>query len=204
MILKSRRKISITFSLGGDGRVAIARSGFRAVLRCVLALPFVFGLQNGPALSQPVAPLHTKGRYTGLPLPRFASVRSDPVNLRVGPGVCYPIKWVLHRRGMPVEIVQEFNLWRAVRLFHGTNGWIHGALLSGHRTFVVDGATCSLWERATRDASQVARLESGVIGRILTCMKDSYWCKVSVGGYRGYLLRSEFWGTFKGEAVSGR
>jgi SH3-like domain-containing protein len=110
---------------------------------------------------------------------------------------------MLHRRGMPVEIVQEFNLWRAVRLFDGTNGWIHGALLSGHRTFIVDGATCSLWERATSDASQVARLEPGVIGRILTCMKDSYWCKVSVGGYRGYLSRSEFWGTFKGEAVSG-
>jgi len=155
----------------------------------------------GPVLAQTVVP--GTGRSTGLPIPRFASLRSDPVNLRVGPGVRYPIKWELHRRGLPVEIVREYEMWRAVRLHDGADGWIHAALLSGHRTFIVEGATRPLLASASSTASLVARLEAGVIGRIAGCGENSLWCRVSVDGHRGYLRRSDFWGTFKGEAVHG-
>ena len=48
-------------------------------------------------------------------LPRFVSLRSDQVNLRVGPGENYPIQWVLTRKEMPVEIIKEFEHWRMIR-----------------------------------------------------------------------------------------
>ena len=163
----------------------------------VLALAWL----AGPVLAQTVAPAPGKGRYTGLPVPRFASLRSGRVNLRVGPGTRYPIKWELHRRGLPVEIVREYEVWRAVRLQDGADGWIHAALLSGHRTLIIEGMTRPLRESASSGASLVARLKAGVIGRIASCGKDSLWCNVSVDGHRGYLRRSDFWGTFKGEVV---
>jgi len=50
---------------------------------------------------------------TGLPLPRFVSLRAAEVNLRTGPGVRYPIDWVYHRRGLPVEVIDEFGSFAA-------------------------------------------------------------------------------------------
>jgi SH3-like domain-containing protein len=161
-----------------------------------VALLIVASLHSGPSAGQESSPASSIGRYSGLPLPRFASVRSEPVNLRRGPGLRYPIKWVLHRPGLPVEIVQEFYAWRAVRLSDGTDGWIHQSLLSGRRSFIVRGAAL-LRAEAKSGADAIARLERGVIGHILNCGNDSDWCKVEVDGYRGYLRRSNVWGIFK-------
>ena len=83
----------------------------------------------------PAAPL--KGSNTGLPLPRFASLRADAVNLRSGPGTRYPIQWVYKRRDLPVEIEREFDVWRLVQDSDGVKGWVHQATLVGTRSFVV-------------------------------------------------------------------
>ena len=59
------------------------------------------------------------------PLPRFVSLRADTVNLRTGPGNRYPIEYVYRRKGYPLEIVAEFDQWRQVRDWQGTEGWVH-------------------------------------------------------------------------------
>ena len=79
------------------------------------------------------------GRSTGLPLPRFASIKADPARLRRGPGVDYPILWELTRRGLPVRIVGEYGHWRRVELHDGSKGWMHRVLLSGRRTALLLG-----------------------------------------------------------------
>src|SRR6185312_15826767 len=80
-----------------------------------------------------------KGTATGLPLPRFAALRSDEVNMRAGPGTRYPINWVYKRRDLPVEIEREFEVWRLVKDPDGTKGWVHQATLTGRRTLIVTG-----------------------------------------------------------------
>ena len=54
-------------------------------------------------------------RGSGLPLPRFVSLRSAEVNMRAGPSVRYPVEWVYRRAGLPVEVIAEFDTWRKVR-----------------------------------------------------------------------------------------
>jgi len=93
-----------------------------------------------------------KGSNTGLPLPRYAALRSDEVNLRAGPGTRYPIQWVYKRRELPVEIQREFEVWRLVQDPDGTKGWVHQATLTGRRSFIVTGADATL-RRDARDAS---------------------------------------------------
>ena len=73
---------------------------------------------------------------TGLPLPRFASLKAEKVYLRTGPGQRYPVDWIFLRRGLPVEIVSEFEHWRRIRDWRGTESWIHRAMLSGRRTVI--------------------------------------------------------------------
>src|SRR3984893_10616803 len=77
-------------------------------------------------------------------LPRFVSLRSDQVNLRVGPGENYPIEWVLTRKEMPVEIIKEFENWRMIRDWQGTEGWVHERMLTGKRAVVVKGGIRTL------------------------------------------------------------
>ncbi|MFT9064236.1 MAG: SH3 domain-containing protein [Acetobacter persici] len=90
-----------------------------------------------PAAATPPEP--PKGTVTGLPLPRYAALRSDEVNMRAGPGRRFPILWVYHRRGMPVRIEREFDVWRLVEDSTGQKGWIQQATLSGGRDFLVPG-----------------------------------------------------------------
>lgn len=95
-----------------------------------------------PDMAAPDAGVQTdpaKGSVTGLPLPRYAALRSDEVNMRAGPGQRFPILWVYHRRGMPVRVEREFDVWRLVEDQTGQKGWMQQATLAGGRDFLVPG-----------------------------------------------------------------
>src|SRR5271165_7115035 len=76
---------------------------------------------------------------SGLPLPRFVSLRSDEVNLRTGPGARYPVDWIYTRRDLPVEVIAEFEAWRKIRDWQGAEGWVHQSMLAARRMIVVTG-----------------------------------------------------------------
>jgi len=135
-------------------------------------------------------------------LPRFASLRSDEVNMRAGPGLRYRIDWVYKRRDLPVEIMREFDVWRWVRDSDGIEGWMQQATLMGRRSFIVRKADATLRSDANDTAAAVAILKPGVIGRIRSCEASSDWCNVQSGSYRGYLRREQFWGVLPGEPVT--
>ena len=160
----------------------------------------------GPAPSSPVPQQAeaeaAKGSNTGLPLPRFAALRSDEVNLRAGPGTRYPIEWIYKRRELPVEILREFEVWRLVQDPEGIKGWVHQATLTGRRSFMVTGADATLRHDPQDNGAAVAILKPGVIGHVRSCVPASNWCQVQAGEYRGYLKRSQFWGTLPGEIVA--
>jgi SH3-like domain-containing protein len=138
---------------------------------------------------------------TGLPLPRFVSLRFDEVNMRTGPGRRYPVEWVYRRRGLPVEIIAEFDTWRRVRDWQGIDGWMHSSTLSGERHMVVTGSVRTLREKDDPNSPALARAEVGVIGRLLDCPEETAWCQVEIDGFRGWFRRGEFWGVYEGEVI---
>lgn len=144
---------------------------------------------------------HSKGSNTNLPLPRFASLRSDDVNFRSGPGTRYPIDWVYKRRDLPVEIEREFDLWRLVRDPIGNKGWVNQATLTGRRTAIVAGTERVLRQTADDAAGPVAKLKVGVILRLRSCDAGSQWCQAQIGDYRGFIRRSEIWGVTPDEVI---
>ena len=142
-----------------------------------------------------------KGSNTGMPLPRFAALRSDDVNFRSGPGTRYPIEWVYKRRDLPVEIEREFEIWRLVRDPQGNKGWVHQATLTGRRTAVVAGVERVLRQAGSDTAGPVARLQPGVIIRLRSCDSGSEWCQAQIGDYRGWIKRTEIWGLLPDEVI---
>ena len=146
-------------------------------------------------------PEPTKGSNTGNPLPRFATLRTDEVNMRTGPGTRYPIDWVYKRRDLPVMIEREFEIWRLVRDPEGVKGWVHQATLAPRRTGVVVGGDQTLRQDPKADSPPVAVLKLGVIVRLRSCEATSDWCQGQVQDYRGWIRRTEMWGIFPGEAI---
>ena len=136
-------------------------------------------------------------RESGDNLPRFQSLKSDNVHLRVGPGTQHPIDWVLQRRNLPVRVVAEVDQWRRVIDSTGTVGWVHQQMLSARRHGVVTGEIRTLRRDPSPAAVAVARLEPGVIGRLLECREG--WCRMEAGGFRGWIARDDIWGVAPGE-----
>ncbi|CAK0761457.1 hypothetical protein CCP2SC5_290012 [Azospirillaceae bacterium] len=144
-------------------------------------------------------PTGAQVKTSGLPIPRFVSLRSNEANLRTGPGVKYPVEWVFRRKEMPVEITAEFDTWRRIRDWEGSEGWVHQSMLSGKRALVVMGETRSLHREASASSPIVARAEAGVIGKLLKCPGE--WCEVNLNDYRGWMRKTDFWGVYNGEKV---
>lgn len=137
---------------------------------------------------------------SGLPIPRFATLKSDEVNVRTGPGSRYPIDWVFKRKGMPVEIVAEFDNFRKIRDWQGASGWVYQGLLTGKRTFIIPSKVANLYRTPATSAPVVAKLEPEVMGEIRSCQGD--WCRVKVSSVSGWLKRTEIWGVYKSESVN--
>ena len=172
------------------------------------ALALLFTLLEMTGLSAQGTPAPAAGA-TGLPVPRFVSLKSDRVNLRQGPGTEYPTAWVFRRAGLPVEVIKEFESWRQVRDAEGTTGWVLGSMLSGRRTAVIlpwelksgqgQSALAVLRDDDSERADPVAQVEAGVLASIITC--NGKWCRVSVGGFRGYIEQTKLWGAYKDEVI---
>ncbi len=144
-----------------------------------------------------------QGTVTGLHIPRYASLKTDDVNMRTGPGSRYPVAWTYKRRELPVRIEREFDVWRMVEDMDGIKGWVHQATLTGRRTFVITGSDPrTLRAEASDSAAAIAVLKPGVVGRVKSCDANAAWCQVQVGDYRGWLARADFWGTDAGEAIA--
>jgi SH3-like domain-containing protein len=149
-----------------------------------------------PAKTQEIGPV------TDLPLPRFVSLASSEVNMRRGPGEEYEIEWIYSRRGYPVEVVQEYFLWRRVRDVDGEEGWVHYAMLSPTRTALVlaiDGSPAPVPIRVdpASSATVSAYLQPGVIARVITCR--AAWCELSDQRFEGWIEQDLLWGVYAGE-----
>ena len=167
----------------------------------VLILLFLFSPLGVSAQKQSSA--EKTNVSSGLPLPRFVSLRFDTVRLRSGPGSNYPVRWLYKRKNMPVEIIAEFGkTWRQIRDFKGTEGWMHKTQLSSKRTVIITQQTRTLRLKPDSNSQPLARIEPRVIAEVSYCSKDSGWCKITADVYEGWLRRVEFWGVNQREAIN--
>jgi SH3-like domain-containing protein len=176
----------------GPGCATIAR---RLLRSAALAVAVAVLASVVPALAQ-----QQVGPVSGLPLPRFVSLKSDRVNLHEGPSKEHPTLWVYERAGLPVEITAEFETWRKIRDSEGTEGWVLHSLLSGRRTALV-----APWKKepalayASDRATPVAKLSPGVVANLRLC--DGIWCRVAGEGFDGYVQQENLWGVYPGEKI---
>jgi SH3-like domain-containing protein len=181
--------------------MAVTRQSVRALFAGLgVALVTVIVLAVSPAMA---AGDMAVGPVSGLPIPRFVSLKSDRVNVRAGPNKDQDVRWVYTRVGMPVEITAEFENWRRIRDWEGAEGWVYHSLLSGKRTALVvpklNAELVPLYESADANSAVVARLQSGVLGALKSC--DGQWCLFSGKNFSGYIRQDRLWGAYPNEKV---
>jgi SH3-like domain-containing protein len=140
---------------------------------------------------------------SGLPVPRYVSLKSDHVNVRAGPTKDNDVAWVYTRSGLPVEITAEFENWRRVRDSEGAEGWVYHSLLSGRRTAVVTMKTkdelASIYDSPDPKSAVAARLQAGVVAQVRHCAAG--WCRVTGNGFEGWIEQQRLWGVYADEKV---
>ena len=155
------------------------------------------------ALAAGAAQAQQVGSRTGLPVPRFVSLKSDRVNLREGPSKEHRTTWVFQRAGLPVEVTAEFDTWVKIRDTDGSEGWVLHSLLSGRRTVLIapwkKDSVLPLYRDATPTAGVIANLQPGVLGNVKSC--DGSWCRIFGEGFSGYEQQTNLWGVYPGEHV---
>jgi SH3-like domain-containing protein len=143
------------------------------------------------------------GAASGLPVPRFVSLKPDRVTVRGGPNRDHDISFVFTRAGLPVEITAESDNWRRIRDWEGSEGWVYHSLLSGRRTALVSAKQpdelVPLYDKADPQGALVARLQPGVLATVKHC--SGSWCRISGPGFDGWIAQERLWGVYANEKV---
>ncbi len=143
------------------------------------------------------------GPKSGLPVPRFVSLKPDRVNVRAGPTREHEVTFVYTRAGLPVEITAELDNWRRIRDWEGSEGWVYHSMLSGRRTVVVNPKDKSqllgLFYDSDGRGPVVARLQAGVVAMVKRC--SGSWCRIVGSGFDGWVVQEQLWGVYPNEKV---
>ncbi len=164
----------------------------------------LLSVEGTPSARASLAPAPRGTSISGLPLPRFVSLKKSRINIRRGPGTNHAVQWVFNRKGLPVEVIAEFENWRRIRDADGEEGWVFHSLLSGTRMVTVapweKQGRIELAEKPSHLSKIIAFLEPGVMAKVRQC--SGSWCSVVVGDYKGWVAQNTLWGVYPGEVVN--
>ena len=139
---------------------------------------------------------------TGLTIPRFVSLRSNHINARSGPGARYPIEWVYMQKSAPVEIIAEFELWRKIKDWQGSESWVHKSMLSGKRSVkVITPGENNVYAKDDFKTKIIAKVEDEVVGEIEKCPVNNSFCKIKFASITGWVPRQNLYGIYPEEII---
>ena len=125
----------------------------------------------------------------------FLSLKNNKVNLRQGPSFEYPIKLTYKKKYLPILILDKSETWRKIKDFESNSGWIHVSQLSKKKSAINKKNNSVLYKKPTIYSKPIAKLEIGRLMLIKKC--KTKWCKITSGGYEGWIFKSSLWGKFK-------
>ena len=159
-------------------------------------LPLGLPAENGMAQAQE-AKLTVRG--SGLPVPRYVTLKFDEANLRAGPGREYPVLWQYRKAGLPLLVDAEFGIWRKVIDHDGTAGWMHGSVLSLRRMALVQKNMAKIHANPDETSNVIALAERLALMELQSCPKT--WCRVANNDARGWIKRQAVWGLLETESL---
>lgn len=132
---------------------------------------------------------------SGLPVPRYVSLKFDVVNARSAPGDDSRLLWVYRAKGLPVQVVAETSEWRRICDPERGLAWVHRRTTDGRRMVMrLKPQPLSMMSNPKSDARVSAYLAPRALAELDRCNKDG-WCKLKAGHKDGWAPAVEVWGT---------
>jgi len=122
----------------------------------------------------------------------FLTLKNIEVNLRQGPSFEYPIKLVYKKKYFPVIIIDKSETWRQIKDFENNSGWIHISQLSKRKSAINIKDNSIIYKKPSIYSKPIARLEVGRLVLIKKC--NVKWCKITSGGFNGWIKKNYLWG----------
>ena len=125
---------------------------------------------------------------------KFFSLKKNKTNVRYGPGLDHPIKYIYRKVNLPVKQIDKKENWRRVIFLDNNSGWIHWSQLKPSNSIIAIEEKI-LFKRPSNFSEPFARLEKG---RLLVIKKCEYdWCNIIAGDYTGWIKVNNIWGSIK-------
>ena len=131
-------------------------------------------------------------------VPYWASIRSEELNMRVGPSEDFRIAWVYRRQGLPVKVVRLMEGWRLVEDPDGAKGWVVARFLNPDRSALVIGKSpVDMRDAPGGEGRLLWKIAPGNVGMLRDC--EDGCCEIAIIGhdaaYTGWIEQTHLWGT---------
>ena len=121
----------------------------------------------------------------------FLMLKNSKVNVRMGPGMDYPIKFIYKKKYLPVKIIDKKDNFRKIIDHKKNSGWIHWTQLKKINSLLVLSDRI-LFEKPTYNSRPLANIRSGRLFVLEKCKKN--WCEVSSQSFSGWITTENVWG----------
>ena len=121
----------------------------------------------------------------------YLMLKNSKVNVRMGPGLDYPVKFIYKKKYLPVKIIDKKENFRKVIDHKKNSGWIHISQLKKVNSVIVLSNRI-LFKKPSFNSRPIANIDTGRLIVLKKCKKD--WCEVSSQNYKGWINMDDVWG----------
>ena len=125
---------------------------------------------------------------------KFLSLKKNKTNVRYGPGLDYPIKYIYRKVNLPVKLIDKKDNMRRVIFLDNNSGWIHRSQLKSSNA-VISLEKKILFKKPSDFSEPIAKVQKGRLLVIKKCEDD--WCNVLTDDYTGWVKIKNVWGYTK-------
>ena len=125
---------------------------------------------------------------------KFLSLKKNKTNVRYGPGLDYPIKYIYRKVNLPVKQIDKKENFRRIIDFKNNSGWIHISQLKKNNAVIASNNKI-LFKKSSSFAKPIAQIKKGRLLVLQKCKKG--WCKIKSNNFEGWIKTDDIWGLVK-------
>ncbi len=125
---------------------------------------------------------------------QFLSLKNNKVNVRYGPGLDYPIKYIYKKKFFPVKVIDKKGNFRRIIDHKKNSGWIHKIMLIKSKSLITTSEKI-LFKKPSLFSKPIIKIKSGRLLIVKKCIDN--WCEINTDVYTGWIKDDNIWGSIK-------
>ena len=122
---------------------------------------------------------------------KFLMLKNNKVNVRYGPSLDDPIKYIYKKIYLPVQVIDKKENFRRIIDYQKNSGWIHWTQLIKSKS-VITTSSKILFKKPTKYSKPIAKIEKGRLLIVKKCVKN--WCNIQTDKFSGWIDLTNIWG----------